>query len=97
MWASKRRFEFGRHGPAEKKQVRAAVVFGIIPECRSSSLRNERPDSPEFPVFKDRATSLTWPGLDVQDSHRLLVVFNVLHRFDHLVFTSNYIAIWPSF
>jgi len=40
------------HFPAQSRSQRryAPMVFGIIPECRAASLRNERSASPESPA-----------------------------------------------
>jgi hypothetical protein len=44
------------HFPAQSRCQRryAPMVFGIIPECRSGSLRNKRLASPESPVVSGR-------------------------------------------
>jgi signal transduction histidine kinase len=41
------------------------MVFGIIPECRSASLRKERSASPEYPRPRQKAITLKWE--DVQE------------------------------
>jgi hypothetical protein len=47
------------------------MVFGIIPECRSASFRNERSASPESSQMKLVATSVT--EVDLKDTGHWLM------------------------
>ena len=51
------------HFPAQSRSQRryAPMVFGIIPECRSASLRNERSASPESAIDKSSRLAATRP------------------------------------
>jgi hypothetical protein len=56
------RLEMGNGAPVCQRRD-APMVFGIIPESRSASLRNKRSASPESPPMEIASGSVRKPGL----------------------------------
>ncbi len=69
------------HFPAQSRSQRryAPMVFGIIPECRSTSLRNKRSASPESAMDR-RFECSPWTFANTGFSGKLAVVHSTTGR-----------------